>query len=70
VQARASVQALAALEPEVVVPGHGHAMRGPAMRQALQALARDFDRVAVPKEGHYVRHPARADDGSAYPPAR
>jgi glyoxylase-like metal-dependent hydrolase (beta-lactamase superfamily II) len=52
--ARASAERLAALEPEVVITGHGPPMRGPAMREALQALARDFDRVAVPKQGRYV----------------
>lgn len=67
---RLSVQNLAALEPELVVTGHGRAMRGPAMRIALQLLARDFDRVAVPQSGRYVGHPARVSDGSAYPGAK
>lgn len=64
--AKASVAALAALEPEVVVTGHGRAMEGAGMREALHALARDFDRVAVPEHGRYVGAPARAEDGSAY----
>jgi len=51
---RASVQTLAALDPEMVVTGHGRAMRGPEMQQGLRALAKDFDRVAVPKHGRYV----------------
>ena len=63
---RDSVQKLAALEPELVVPGHGQAMQGSAMREALHELARDFDRVAVPDHGHYVEHPAKAADGTAY----
>lgn len=46
--ARRSVERLAELEPETVVSGHGHAMRGPAMRSALRLLAREFDQVAVP----------------------
>ena len=54
VSARESVVKLAALEPELVVTGHGRAMRGPAMREALHTLARDFDRVAVPEHGRYV----------------
>ena len=54
--ARESVQRLAALEPEVVVTGHGPPMRGSAMRQALEVLARDFDRIAVPEHGRYVHH--------------
>jgi len=46
--ARASVERLAALEPELAVTGHGRPMRGPEMRHALQSLARDFDRIARP----------------------
>lgn len=65
-----SVATLAALEPEVVVTGHGRAMRGSAMRTALHRLAEQFDRVAVPHDGRYVDHPARAEDGSSYPTAR
>jgi glyoxylase-like metal-dependent hydrolase (beta-lactamase superfamily II) len=66
-QAAASVREPAALEPEVVVTGHGHAMRGPAMRAALRRLADDFEHVAVPDGGAYVDRPVRAEDGSAYP---
>ena len=66
--AKASVERLAALEPEIVVTGHGRAMRGPEMRAALHALAQGFDRVAVPEYGKYVLHPATAADGSAYQP--
>lgn len=54
ISARESVVKLAALEPEIVVTGHGRPMRGPAMRRALHQLARDFDAVAVPKQGRYV----------------
>lgn len=68
-QARASVERLAALEPELAVTGHGRAMQGPEMREALHTLARDFDRVAVPDQGRYVDHPARpGGPGEAYPP--
>ena len=52
--ARPSVETLAALEPELVVTGHGPALQGPALREALHTLARDFDRIAVPKHGRYV----------------
>ena len=65
--AAVSVRQLAALEPETVVCGHGHAMRGPAMRAALHQLAANFERVAVPPHGRYVINPARVEDGSAYP---
>jgi glyoxylase-like metal-dependent hydrolase (beta-lactamase superfamily II) len=54
IRARASVQKLAALEPEIVVTGHGRAMRGEAMRRALHTLADRFDELAVPKQGKYV----------------
>jgi glyoxylase-like metal-dependent hydrolase (beta-lactamase superfamily II) len=65
--ARESVRRLAALEPEVVVTGHGLAMQGPEMRAALGLLARDFDTIAVPEEGRYVSKPTKAETGSAYP---
>jgi len=68
VSARASVERLAALEPELAVTGHGPAMRGAEMRAALHTLARDFDRIAVPEHGRYVHAPAAATDGSPHPP--
>lgn len=66
-KAAVSVRNLAALEPEVVVTGHGHAMRGPAMRAALHRLATEFEQVAVPADGAYVDRPATVEDGTAYP---
>ncbi|HJT33563.1 MAG TPA: MBL fold metallo-hydrolase [Pirellulales bacterium] len=54
--ARESVERLAALEPELVVSGHGRALRGPEMRLALHTLAREFDDLAVPEHGRYVAH--------------
>ena len=69
--ARASVETLAALEPEIIICGHGPAMRGPDMRAALHRLADNFDQIAVPGHGKYLLHPAAAADGTAYvPPAR
>jgi glyoxylase-like metal-dependent hydrolase (beta-lactamase superfamily II) len=65
-EARASVQRLAQLEPELVITGHGLAMHGPEMRAALHQLAINFDSVAVPKDGRYVRHPAGIESGAAY----
>jgi glyoxylase-like metal-dependent hydrolase (beta-lactamase superfamily II) len=55
-----SVLQLAALQPEVVISGHGPAMHGSAMRAALDTLAHDFDRIAVPEHGRYVDAPAHA----------
>jgi glyoxylase-like metal-dependent hydrolase (beta-lactamase superfamily II) len=48
VAAEASVQKLAALQPELAVTGHGQAMQGEAMRSALKRLAREFRGIAVP----------------------
>lgn len=67
-KARATVRRLAELEPELLVTGHGHGMRGGDMTYALRRLARDFDRLALPRHGHYIARPARAEDGTAYRP--
>jgi len=70
-QARQSVERLAALEPELVITGHGPAMQGAEMRTALHTLARDFDQVAVPDHGRYVNQPAQADEsGVTYVPPK
>ena len=52
--ARASVEKLAALEPELAVTGHGPAMHGVEMRTALHTLANGFEQIAVPEHGRYV----------------
>ena len=52
--ARQSVERLAALEPELVITGHGRALADAEMRMALHTLANDFDRIAVPEHGRYV----------------
>lgn len=64
--ARDSVALLAMLRPELVVAGHGRAMKGPEMLNALELLAAEFVQIAVPSGSHYVVEPARADNGSAY----
>ena len=46
--AEASARALAALEPELLVSGHGRPMQGPEMRAALARLAEGFRAIAVP----------------------
>ena len=69
--ARESVRALAELEPELVLTGHGRAMRGMETRRALHALAQQFDEVARPKQGRYAREPAHADaSGTTYIPPK
>jgi glyoxylase-like metal-dependent hydrolase (beta-lactamase superfamily II) len=66
-QARNSVGDLAALEPELVITGHGRPLRDADMRGALRQLAKNFDDVAVPEHGGYKKASARADDGTAFP---
>jgi glyoxylase-like metal-dependent hydrolase (beta-lactamase superfamily II) len=64
--AKASVERLAALDPDVIITGHGQPMQGPQMKEALHRLAAEFDAIAVPRSGRYVDHPATARDDSAY----
>jgi glyoxylase-like metal-dependent hydrolase (beta-lactamase superfamily II) len=61
-----SVLALSALEPELVVAGHGPALRGPGMRAALHRLADEFETVALPRHGRYLRRAASVENGGAY----
>jgi glyoxylase-like metal-dependent hydrolase (beta-lactamase superfamily II) len=58
--ARASVEHLASLNPDIVAPGHGIPLRGERMRQELHELAANFDSVARPPRGRYVTTPAAA----------
>jgi glyoxylase-like metal-dependent hydrolase (beta-lactamase superfamily II) len=60
--ARASVETIAAYEPELLATGHGVPMRGQAMRDQLETLAREFSRVGIPPRGRYVWQPATADE--------
>jgi glyoxylase-like metal-dependent hydrolase (beta-lactamase superfamily II) len=55
--ARASVARLAALQPEVVITGHGPPMSGPQMLASLRELVDKFDMVAIPRQGRYVNTP-------------
>lgn len=63
-QAKASVEKIARLAPEIVVAGHGAPMKGPAMRAALERLAREFDAIAVPQGSRYARTPQTAGEGA------
>jgi glyoxylase-like metal-dependent hydrolase (beta-lactamase superfamily II) len=69
--ARRSVETIAALGPDLLATGHGHPMRGPAMRTALQRLADRFYDV-MPSSGRYVAQPAEMDRTGVrrVPPAR
>ncbi len=64
--ARRSVEILAALEPELLITGHGQPMKGEAMRAALHRLAAEFNTVAYPEHAKYAEHPLHAQDGTAY----
>ena len=71
VSAKESVRTLAALEPKLVISGHGHALQNSEMREALHELADRFDQVAVPEQGRYVGDAARADEsGPTYVPPK
>lgn len=61
-QAHASVQTLAALQPEVAATGHGISMKGQELRDQLTELVQHFDKAAVPTQGRYVPQPALADE--------
>ncbi|TGE23133.1 MBL fold metallo-hydrolase [Hymenobacter metallicola] len=70
-QARASVDKLAALEPQIAATGHGIPMHGAELRQQLHELSAQFEQKAVPSQGRYVGHPAIADETGvvSVPPA-
>ena len=63
-RARASVRRLAALEPELILAGHGRPLAGPEMRAALHLLAEAFDALARPRGGRYDALPARSGHGA------
>ncbi len=69
-QAHASVQALAVLQPNIVVSGHGLPVEGSEVASELTRLAAAFWGRA-PKHGRYVGTPALANEQGYYyvPPA-
>ena len=68
--ARRSVETIAALDPEVLATGHGHAIRGALMRLQLRNLVDDFDYV-MPMSGRYIPFPAVTDhSGVVHVPPR
>ena len=70
-QSRASVEKLAALEPQIAATGHGIPMHGAELRRQLHELALHFEQQAVPAQGRYVGHPAVTDETGvvSVPPA-
>lgn len=65
-EAESSVKALAALDPKLVITGHGTPLAGDNMRIALDRLAENFESIAVPKSGRYTKNPATVEDNSVY----
>lgn len=52
--AEESVRILHALQPSMVIPGHGSAMSGRELKEGLDRLIRNFEELAVPDHGRYV----------------
>ena len=50
-----SVRRLAALNPQVVISGHGKYMEGAELVTGLQELVTDFATVAIPDDGKFVK---------------
>ncbi len=53
--AKQSVNKLAALNPDIMITGHGSHMEGDELKQGLEYLINNFDEVALPKHGKFVR---------------
>ncbi|MGI8893880.1 MAG: MBL fold metallo-hydrolase [Bacteroidia bacterium] len=49
-----SVRKLEALQPALVIPGHGSALEGEELTEGLKELADEFDQIAIPDFGKYV----------------
>lgn len=49
-----SVRKLEALNPSVVITGHGQPIAGDKLANELEQLAEEFDRQAIPPQGRYV----------------
>ncbi|WP_077324298.1 MBL fold metallo-hydrolase [Virgibacillus siamensis] len=52
--AKESVERLASLKIDMVIPGHGYMMEGEALQKGLDKLVSEFDQLAVPDYGRYV----------------
>jgi hypothetical protein len=57
-----SVRALAALDPSVLVTGHGIPMSRPQLHTALLRLSERFEADEMPARGRYLGSPALSDD--------
>jgi glyoxylase-like metal-dependent hydrolase (beta-lactamase superfamily II) len=58
-EAEQSVVLLAALEPNVIITGHGRPVKGENMRARLKELAANFQTIAVPEGRRYALDPAK-----------
>ncbi|MDB5253739.1 MAG: fold metallo-hydrolase [Flaviaesturariibacter sp.] len=65
VSAAHSVKELAALEPNVIVTGHGQALYGDEARKDLHKLARNFWQRGIPATGRYVKEAVTFDSDGA-----
>lgn len=54
--AKKSVEKLAKLKIDTVIPGHGYMMEGEELRKGLDKLVKEFNQLAVPDYGRYVDH--------------
>ncbi|HVG41314.1 MAG TPA: MBL fold metallo-hydrolase [Chitinophagaceae bacterium] len=50
-----SVKALQALNPQIMIPGHGTAMEGEELQEGLRKLVANFEELAVPDHGKFVK---------------
>jgi len=51
-----SVRRLEALQPQLVIPGHGSAMEGEELTRGLHKLVQAFDTLAIPDHGKFVKN--------------
>ena len=54
VAARASVEKLASVNPEIAITGHGQPMTSNELAEALDKLVNNFDEIAKPDSGKYI----------------
>lgn len=52
--AKASVEKLNTLEPQLAVTGHGPAIEANELKKELQNLVDNFEKVAIPKKGRFI----------------
>lgn len=70
--ARASVESLAALGPQIAATGHGRPMEGEELRGGLDELLERWEEAVVPANGRYSHESAVCDANGvvSYPPPK